>query len=160
MHMKLKAQSAMEYLMTYGWAILIVIIVAAALYALGLFNPATFTGQRTTGFPNMGAPSDWIYSANGDFNITLRNGLGEAITISTVTANCAANQGTVTFATDAASNTVGAGSTIEYYVNQSMTFCQTLTTGSSYSTAFTITYTTQSGTYARQDTGTVTGSAS
>ena len=29
-----KGQSVMEYLMTYGWAILIVIIVAAALYAL------------------------------------------------------------------------------------------------------------------------------
>ncbi len=54
-----KAQSAMEYLMTYGWAILIVIIVAAALYALGVFNPATFTGRTATGFQTIGAPTDW-----------------------------------------------------------------------------------------------------
>lgn len=31
----------MEYLMTYGWAILIVIIVVAALYAMGVFNTAS-----------------------------------------------------------------------------------------------------------------------
>ncbi len=154
--MKLKAQSAMEYLMTYGWAILIVIIVAAALYALGIFNPATFTGQRTTGFPNIGAPSDWIYvGSSGEFNITLRNGLGEPITISSVTAQCGANSASVTLATDASSTTVGAGSTIEYYTNA--TNCQTLTAGSSYSVPITVSYTTQSGTYARSDRGTVTG---
>ena len=36
--MKRKAQAAMEYLMTYGWAILIVVIVVAALYAMGVFT--------------------------------------------------------------------------------------------------------------------------
>jgi len=34
-----KAQVAMEFLMTYGWAILIVLIVLAALFFLGVFNP-------------------------------------------------------------------------------------------------------------------------
>jgi hypothetical protein len=38
----MKAQSATEYLMTYGWAILIVIIVAAAFYAMGIFNLETY----------------------------------------------------------------------------------------------------------------------
>jgi len=33
-----KGQSAMEYLMTYGWAILIVIVVVAALYGMGVFS--------------------------------------------------------------------------------------------------------------------------
>jgi uncharacterized protein (UPF0333 family) len=36
--MKKKGQAAMEYLMTYGWAILIVIIVVAALWAMGVFT--------------------------------------------------------------------------------------------------------------------------
>lgn len=40
----------MEYLMTYGWAILIVSIALAALYSLGLFSPATFT-HTTCVFP-------------------------------------------------------------------------------------------------------------
>ena len=33
-----KGQSAMEYLMTYGWAILIIAVVLSALLALGIFN--------------------------------------------------------------------------------------------------------------------------
>ncbi len=36
--MQTKAQSAMEYLMTYGWAILIIAIVLATLFELGIFN--------------------------------------------------------------------------------------------------------------------------
>jgi hypothetical protein len=36
-----KGQSAMEYLMTYGWAILVVLIALGALFALGVFNPET-----------------------------------------------------------------------------------------------------------------------
>jgi hypothetical protein len=36
--MKVKGQTAMEYLMTYGWAILIVIVVVAALYSMGVFT--------------------------------------------------------------------------------------------------------------------------
>ena len=34
---KSKTQTAMEYLMTYGWAILIVLVVVAALYSMGAF---------------------------------------------------------------------------------------------------------------------------
>lgn len=34
----MKAQTAMDYLMTYGWAILIVIVVIAALYSMGVFS--------------------------------------------------------------------------------------------------------------------------
>jgi hypothetical protein len=34
----MKGQTAMEYLMTYGWAILIVIVVVAALYSMGVFR--------------------------------------------------------------------------------------------------------------------------
>ena len=36
-----KAQAAMEFLMTYGWAILVVLIVLAALFYLGIFTPST-----------------------------------------------------------------------------------------------------------------------
>ncbi len=41
----LSAQSAMEYLMTYGWAILIISIVLAALFALGVFSSSSFIGS-------------------------------------------------------------------------------------------------------------------
>ena len=37
-----KAQSAMEYLMTYGWAILIISIVLGSLFSLGVFSTSSF----------------------------------------------------------------------------------------------------------------------
>ena len=36
-----KAQSAMEYLMTYGWAILVILIALGAMFYLGVFDPST-----------------------------------------------------------------------------------------------------------------------
>ena len=36
-----KAQAAMEFLMTYGWAILIILIALGVLFYLGVFNPRT-----------------------------------------------------------------------------------------------------------------------
>ena len=40
------AQSAMEYLMTYGWAILIIAIVLGALFSLGVFSSSSSLGVR------------------------------------------------------------------------------------------------------------------
>jgi len=40
----LKAQSAMEYLMTYGWAILIIAVVLGALFSLGVFSGTSLLG--------------------------------------------------------------------------------------------------------------------
>ncbi|VVB74476.1 Concanavalin A-like lectin/glucanases superfamily protein [Candidatus Tiddalikarchaeum anstoanum] len=42
-----KAQAALEYLMVFGWAVLIIIVVGAALYALGVFNPSYDIGRQT-----------------------------------------------------------------------------------------------------------------
>ena len=44
-----KSQSAMEYLMTYGWAILIIAIVLAALFQLGVFSSASFAPKAPPG---------------------------------------------------------------------------------------------------------------
>ncbi len=45
----MRAQSAMEYLMTYGWAILIIAIVLVALFSLGVFNSANFAPRAQPG---------------------------------------------------------------------------------------------------------------
>lgn len=45
-----KGQGAMEYLMTYGWALLVIVVVGAALFALGVLNPNTYTQKRCQGF--------------------------------------------------------------------------------------------------------------
>ncbi len=45
----LRAQSAMEYLMTYAWAILIIAVVMVVLYELNAFNPITYAPKATPG---------------------------------------------------------------------------------------------------------------
>jgi hypothetical protein len=161
-----KAQSAMEYLMTYGWAILIVIIVAAALYALGVFNPATFAGRTATGFTQLGAPSDWdlTTAGNGQFKLTLSNNkIASQVTIKTVTANL---KGSVTLTYNTSNCTgndaylgigPGGSSSLETACTvptYNLTF-GTLSTGTSYSIDVDILY--NSGGYDHTDTGTVTG---
>lgn len=44
-----KSQSAMEYLMTYGWAILAIAIVMVSLYSLGIFNSGSLQPTATPG---------------------------------------------------------------------------------------------------------------
>ncbi|MEM4067806.1 MAG: hypothetical protein QXV17_13200, partial [Candidatus Micrarchaeaceae archaeon] len=44
-----KVQSAMEYLMTYGWAILVIAVVLGALYSLGVFNANNFAPKAPPG---------------------------------------------------------------------------------------------------------------
>ncbi len=46
--MRLKSQSAMEYLMTYGWAILIIAVVIAVLFDLGIFSSPSFGNSCIT----------------------------------------------------------------------------------------------------------------
>jgi len=48
---KLKAQSAMEYLMTYGWAILIIAVVLGALFSLGVFSGSSLIGNACIAGP-------------------------------------------------------------------------------------------------------------
>ncbi len=47
--MRFRSQSAMEYLMTYGWAVLIIAVVLAALVSLGAFNSALWGPRASAG---------------------------------------------------------------------------------------------------------------
>lgn len=42
----LSGQAAMEYLMTYSWAILIIAVALAALYMFGIFTPGNYVGSE------------------------------------------------------------------------------------------------------------------
>lgn len=163
--MKRKGQSAMEYLMTYGWAILIVIIVAAALYALGVFNPATFTGRTATGFTQLGAPTDWdLDSTTGTFKMKLANNkIASQVTVKTITA---ALKGGNTYTYNTSNCTgdgnymlIGPGGTVDIDTHctgptYNLTFTG-LSSGTSYSVDVDILY--NAGGYDHTDTGTVTG---
>jgi len=43
-----KAQAAMEFLMTYGWAILVVLVVIGALVYMGVLNPLALVPEKCT----------------------------------------------------------------------------------------------------------------
>jgi len=47
-----RAQAAMEYLITYGWAVLIMLVVVGVLFYLGIFNPKSIAACtfQTPGF--------------------------------------------------------------------------------------------------------------
>ena len=45
-----RSQSALEYMMTYGWAILVIVIVAVILYSMGIFSPSSSITTTSTGF--------------------------------------------------------------------------------------------------------------
>jgi hypothetical protein len=148
-----KAQSAMEYLMTYGWAILIVIIVAAALYMLGIFNPATYTGRIPTGFTTLGTPEDWDMKSNGDFDVILKNRLASQITVYWVQA---------TMGTDNDINntefTIAPGEDYQYPASLSGLNLGSKTAGTTYSLNVEIYY--NAGGLNHTETGTLTGTVS
>ena len=73
-----KGQGAMEYLMTYGWALLVIVIVGAALFALGILNPATYQQRRCNGFQYftyMDQQLGMYNSTHSNYTLHVRNGV-------------------------------------------------------------------------------------
>ncbi len=60
----ISAQSAIEYLMTYGWAILIIAVVLAALFELGVFNGSNLSPQACIAQAGFVCKNP-VYTANG-----------------------------------------------------------------------------------------------
>ena len=69
-----KAQAAMEFLMTYGWAILVVLVAIGALAYFGVLSPDQFLPSKCT-LPSGIACVD--HKASGtSVTVVLRNGIG------------------------------------------------------------------------------------
>ena len=79
-----KGQSAMEYLMTYGWAILIVIVITAVLVYYGLFKPPV--GKSISGFGSV-IPLDSDYTTAGVLKLYVENRVGDNIRVMAVSAD-------------------------------------------------------------------------
>jgi len=73
----------MEYLMTYGWAILVVIIVGIVLWQMGVLNPGASTAPGFRGF-GMVRPIEYLCTAatgaNDTVQVVVRNTAGASIT--------------------------------------------------------------------------------
>ena len=86
-----RSQSALEYMMTYGWAILIIVIVAAVLYSFGIFSPSSSISSTVTGFSSLGSVTGEC-TANGNLRISLGDSTGYLINITSVTAKSSTGQ--------------------------------------------------------------------
>ncbi|EEZ93058.1 MAG: hypothetical protein BJBARM4_0997, partial [Candidatus Parvarchaeum acidiphilum ARMAN-4] len=82
---KRRSQSALEYMMTYGWAILIIVIVAVILYSMGIFNPSSSISTTITGFSSTPVSSA-IFTDNGGLSLSVQNSVGYPIEITNITA--------------------------------------------------------------------------
>ncbi|MFH0929201.1 MAG: hypothetical protein V1818_02470 [Candidatus Aenigmatarchaeota archaeon] len=83
----MKGQTAIEYLMTYGWAILIILIVAGVLAYYGIFSPSSFLGPTARGFGQIQVLNPWAVSATVDtMTLNLANRVGGAVNITTISA--------------------------------------------------------------------------
>jgi uncharacterized protein (UPF0333 family) len=77
--MNKRGQAALEFLMTYGWAILVVLVVIGALAYFGVLNPTMFVPERCT----LSAGQNCIAAVvNGtSASLLLENGMGQAIVV-------------------------------------------------------------------------------
>lgn len=69
MKLSRKGQTAMEYLMTYGWAIIIVVIIGIALWKLGIFTPSI---TASTGFEEFSV-ADYEVTTAGVASVPITN---------------------------------------------------------------------------------------
>ncbi len=80
-----RGQGALEYLITYGWAILIIVIIGGALFALGVFNPSNWvSNKRATGFSSVQV-KDWRATSSG-VDLILQNKFGSDINLTVIVA--------------------------------------------------------------------------
>jgi len=94
--MNAKAQSAIEYLTTYGWAILIMAVVLGALYSLGLFSPGTFAGQECL-LPAGLSCTNFYLAPNGLLTLNLLQVTQSPINVTAI--GCTSNQTTTNMQT-------------------------------------------------------------
>ena len=79
-----KGQAAMEFLMTYGWAILVVLVVIGALAYFGVLSPSTLLPEKCT-FPVSLSCTDHSISGTA-ITLILQNGAGRDMTVTRIAA--------------------------------------------------------------------------
>ncbi|VVB65912.1 Uncharacterised protein [Candidatus Gugararchaeum adminiculabundum] len=80
----MKGQSALEYLMTYSWALLILLVVLVLIYASGVFNPGRFTPRECTFQPAFQCSSYKLTDGGQRVSMIATNGLGFDIKIKSI----------------------------------------------------------------------------
>ncbi|MCL4389016.1 MAG: hypothetical protein M1528_00380 [Candidatus Marsarchaeota archaeon] len=85
-----RSQSAVEYLMTYGWMLLIVAIVLFVLYASGILNTNIFVSASCL-LPSQFSCSSPILATNGLLTLNIVQNTGNPISITAIYCNASEN---------------------------------------------------------------------
>jgi hypothetical protein len=101
-----KAQSAMEYLMTYGWAILIIAVVLGALFQLGVFSGGTLVGSACVAAPGFYCQNIVLQNTAADNGIAFTFGQNLGVTIYNIAMACAATSNSQGFPSGASFNDI------------------------------------------------------
>ena len=105
----LKAQSAMEYLMTYGWAILIISVVLASLFSLGVFNSGTSLSTACIAFAGYTCSAPLLHTGTLSVTVGQATGYAWSNTVfyydATGSSGCFGGTNTITYSTFGSSQT-------------------------------------------------------
>jgi len=150
----------MEYLMTYSWAILVVMIVGIAMWQLGIFSMGGITPTTSTGF-NKIKPLLALakMGTDGSFDASFINGAGTTITVGGVTLNNTAVPGCYSATPDSPGlpKVIASGDNIRIQLNADAACAQSK--GAVYTMEIIISYnqTAAGATITRSDSGTLRG---
>jgi len=130
--MSRKGQSAIEYLTTYGWALLAIVIVGAVLSQMGVFNQCQQTTPQFSG--QSAAVGTWAFTGTNQLNFEVEavnqdlSDVGVAIDVD--------DDGTYDYTNSSAVSSIAAGSSAEVTLGTSSEFssgeCATATLALNY----------------------------
>jgi len=144
-----KAQAGLDFLMTYGWALLLIVLIVGALFALGIFDVGSFLGSRSSGFAQVGIVG-WKVADAGTFTTMFENHAGNDISITSISATKGSE--TINYTTPISLANGQSTGTITIG-----TFSTPGASGSSYTVAIDLIYTDTATGFEYSDSGTVTG---
>ncbi|MCL5442642.1 MAG: hypothetical protein M1603_03100 [Candidatus Marsarchaeota archaeon] len=127
----MKLQSAMEYLMTYGWAILIIAVVLGALFSLGVFG--NLLGNHCVTTPGWSCISATLSSSTGVLTMDIGQATGSTIYIQG--AACSTTASSSGFPAYGAVGVGAAVSPTPTVNNNALTSPQTVTNGQTFTLA-------------------------
>ena len=79
-----KSQAALEFLTTYGWAFLVILIMIGTLAYFGILTPSKILPNRCTFGAEFQCEDYQISAAANTFRLRLKNGVGEPLSISAI----------------------------------------------------------------------------
>ncbi len=115
-----KAQAAMEFLMTYGWAILVVLVAIGALAYFGVLNPDKMLPEKCIISSGSGLFCDKFSISSTQIDLKIKNSLADQVTVTALSVSdsgCGAIASSVIIAADGSNTTTLTGCSMSEKIN-------------------------------------------